>query len=72
MSAVTAVGVPAEPRYDVINSAGMRLLAEVELSAASRICDERQAVPDAHPEYQGELTFRLLRGAYLNKRAPTK
>ena len=61
-----------EPLYDVTNSAGVRLLADVGLDAAHLIHDERLAEPDKHPEWQGEITFRLLRGAYLEKRAPTK
>lgn len=61
-----------EPLYDVTNSAGVRLLADVGLDAAHLIHDERLAEPDKHPEWQGEITSRLLRGAYLEKRAPTK
>lgn len=61
-----------EPLYDVIGSCGLRLLSAVTLDVAHQTRDERQAEPDAYPAWQGELSFRLLRGAYLDKRAPTK
>ncbi|ATD62523.1 MAG: hypothetical protein ACOH2S_27510 [Janthinobacterium svalbardensis] len=61
-----------EPLYDMFNSEGTRLLAGVELDTAHQIRDEHQAEPDVYPEWQGEITLRLIRGAYLDKRAPTK
>lgn len=61
-----------EPLYDVTNSNGVLLLSDVTHDSASRICDERQAEPDAYPEWQGEITYRLRRGAYIGEKESTK
>lgn len=57
------------PKYCVINEQGETLLVGVSHSYACRKIDERQAFPEAYPQWQGDMRIRSERLSICPRRA---
>lgn len=61
MSKLAGTEPSSDSLYNVINGRGETLMIGVMFAQASQTIDARQADPDMHPHWQGDMRIRLQR-----------